>query len=564
MSNGNDNMKKTATVFSGLVFSFPLRLVITGASYAVVRFKLPPSEIGPFISILSNSMQITFILGILSINILIWCKVQGNIIRYISIIINWLYLIIHLTMLIMIYSSDDIKGNLSAYYWAMMIAGYLSGASGTCVLSVNGEYATIFTTTVPLSGMLMSGCNWIILKRISAISDYETSYRIINYQIIIYIIMILITSILWTILFNVNADTNDSTTGNTTIVTMASIFGIFVSVCHWIILKYENGLLKYETSYKIINYQIIIYIIMILITSIIWLLGFNGNAASAAKLVATRTDSSGDIESGTGGGFKSSGSGGTGSEAGGSGTGSSVTTPSVKSSGSSSPSSTSSSSSSTEVPSSTTSESGGEVGADSPDTSSGNSGNPTTPTTTTTTSSSTSTGSSGSTPTIEPSNTIEITISGSTINATKDASEFSNGKYKYSITDADQQKELLDPKTINQLKFDDKELKFSNEAKLPKSDGGTNDGVKDITIYTCGDSDKKPILIQFSATIGKSTRYYFYKLKDNNEWKNEKLECTSISHQVDDNRIEYYETFCDGAFPPYNTEYGKQKCSEQK
>ncbi|SJK86189.1 BMN2 family [Babesia microti strain RI] len=199
------------------------------------------------------------------------------------------------------------------------------------------------------------------------------------------------------------------------------------------------------------------------------------------------------------------------SEAGGSGTGSSVTTPSVKSRGSSS-----------------------------------------------------STGSSVSTPTIEPSNTIEITISDSTIDATKDASEFSNGKYKYSITDTNQQKELLDPKTINQLKFDDKELKFSNEAKLPKSDGGTNDGVKDITIYTCSDSHKKPILIQFSATIGKSTRYYFYKLKDNNEWKNEKLECTSISHQVDDNRIEYYETFCDGAFPPYNTEYGKQKCSEQK
>ncbi|CTQ40603.1 Tpr related protein, putative [Babesia microti strain RI] len=286
MSNGNDNMKKTATVFSGLVFSFPLRLVITGASYAVVRFKLPPSEIGPFISILSNSMQITFILGILSINILIWCKVKDEL-RYISIVIYWLYLNIHLTMLIMIYSGD-IKGNSNAYYWAMMIAGYLSGASGTCVLSVNGEYATIFTTTVPLSGMLMSGCNWIILKRISVISDYETSYKIIDYQIIIYIIMILITSILWTILFNVNADTNNSTTGNTTIVTMASIFGIFVSVCHWIILKYENGLLKYETSYKIINYQIIIYIIMILITSIIWLLGFNGKISSIISTNSVR------------------------------------------------------------------------------------------------------------------------------------------------------------------------------------------------------------------------------------------------------------------------------------
>ncbi|CCF72476.1 Tpr related protein, putative [Babesia microti strain RI] len=229
MSNGNDKMKKVAMGLAGLLNLFPYRLVINASSYAIVRFQLPPSKVGLFINKFNNPLEISVIFGTLSINILSWCKVKSDIIRYISIAIHWLYLIIHL-ILLLIYSSGGTEGNLTAYYWAIMVAGYLSGASDTCVLSVNGQDVAYFTTAIPLSGMLMSGYHLVFLKCVNGSTTYETSYNIVYYQIIISILIIFVASILWTMSFsrNTTSSSTEGSDGGSTISEVISQMGLTV------------------------------------------------------------------------------------------------------------------------------------------------------------------------------------------------------------------------------------------------------------------------------------------------------------------------------------------------
>lgn len=229
MSSSSDGNKKASMFFAGLIILFPLRLVITAASFSIVRFQLPPSLIGLFINKFNNPLQISIVIGTLLINILSWSNLNEKVMRYTSITVHWLYLIIHL-ILLLIYRSGGIEGNLGAYYWVIIVAGILSGAINTSAVGVNGKDVACFTVSVPLSGILVSGYHFLFLKYANKLSTYETSYNIVYYQIIISILIIFVASILWTMSFsrNTTSSSTEGSDGGSTISEVISQMGLTV------------------------------------------------------------------------------------------------------------------------------------------------------------------------------------------------------------------------------------------------------------------------------------------------------------------------------------------------
>ncbi|AFZ80386.1 hypothetical protein BEWA_032390 [Theileria equi strain WA] len=200
----NGGLQKGAMFMAGLTLLQSLRVALTGAKFALDRFKIPQQHASSFINMVHNPMELATFTGMAIINIvLIWtdgCNGCKESFRYLAAFTN-VTLCFSFILLLYAFTSGGQMGNLTSYYWAIVLASFIYGLNVATVMTVASTDASLFNVGIPISGIQVSVYYFVFTKLAERYNWSNVSYRIIFWQLIIAILISAASAIVWTIAY---------------------------------------------------------------------------------------------------------------------------------------------------------------------------------------------------------------------------------------------------------------------------------------------------------------------------------------------------------------------------
>ncbi|AFZ81495.1 hypothetical protein BEWA_009070 [Theileria equi strain WA] len=192
-----DGLQKGAMFMAGLTLLQSLRVALTGAKFAMDRFKIPQQHVSSFINMVHNPMELATFTGIVIINILSWTGEWFNkSSKWFAIFTN-ATLCCSFILLLYAFTSGGSLGNLTFYYWTIVFVSFIYGLNVAAVMNVGSANASFFNVGIPLSGIQVCIYYYVFAKLAERYQWSNISYRIIFWQLVIAIIISAASAIVW-------------------------------------------------------------------------------------------------------------------------------------------------------------------------------------------------------------------------------------------------------------------------------------------------------------------------------------------------------------------------------
>ncbi|AFZ79930.1 hypothetical protein BEWA_027790 [Theileria equi strain WA] len=198
-SSKGTTIQKGAMFMAGLTLLQSLRVALTGAKFALDRFKIPQQHASSFINMVHNPMELATFTGMAIVNIaLIWKEKWKNYAGCLAAITN-VTLCCSFVLLLYAFTSGGQMGNLTFYYWTIVFVSFIYGLNVACVMAVGSANASLFNMGIPLSGIQVCIYYYVFTKLSERYNWSNVSYWIIFWQLIIAILISAASAAVWII-----------------------------------------------------------------------------------------------------------------------------------------------------------------------------------------------------------------------------------------------------------------------------------------------------------------------------------------------------------------------------
>ncbi|EKX74068.1 conserved hypothetical protein [Theileria equi strain WA] len=194
---GDQRLQKGAMFMAGLTLLQSLLVALTGAKFALDRFKIPQQNASSFINMVHNPMELATFTGIFIINALTWTSCFKNYVKAFTAIFTNVTLCYSFILLLYAFTSGGEQGDLTFYYWTIVFVSFIYGLNVACVMNVGSADAALFNVGIPLSGIQVSVYYYVFTKLAERYQWSNVSYWIIFWQLIIAIVISLASAIVW-------------------------------------------------------------------------------------------------------------------------------------------------------------------------------------------------------------------------------------------------------------------------------------------------------------------------------------------------------------------------------
>ncbi|EKX73947.1 conserved hypothetical protein [Theileria equi strain WA] len=193
----NGGLQKGAMFMAGLTLLQSLRVALTGAKFALDRFKIPQQYASSFINMVHNPMELATFTGIFIINALTWTSCFKNYVKAFTAIVTNVTLCCSFVLLLYAFTSGGEQGDLTSYYWTIVFVSFVYGLNVATVMTVASADAALFNMGIPLSGIQVSIYYYVFTKLAERYQWSNVSYWIIFWQLIIAIVIAAASAALW-------------------------------------------------------------------------------------------------------------------------------------------------------------------------------------------------------------------------------------------------------------------------------------------------------------------------------------------------------------------------------
>ncbi|AFZ80823.1 hypothetical protein BEWA_002300 [Theileria equi strain WA] len=200
--NGGTSTQKWAMFMAGLTLLQSLRVALTGAKFALDRFKIPQQYASSFINMVHNPMELATFTGMAIVTSIALVTGDGskNGFRYFAMFTN-IALCCSFILLLIAFKSGGQMGNLTFYYWSIVFGSFIYGMNVAAVMNVGSANAAFFNVGIPLSGIQVSIYYYVFTKLAERYQWSNVSYRIIYWQLIVAIIISFASAAVWIIAY---------------------------------------------------------------------------------------------------------------------------------------------------------------------------------------------------------------------------------------------------------------------------------------------------------------------------------------------------------------------------
>ncbi|AFZ79656.1 hypothetical protein BEWA_025050 [Theileria equi strain WA] len=192
--------QKWAMFMAGLTLLQSLRVALTGAKFALDRFKIPQQHASSFINMVHNPMELATFTGMGIMTCLSFASSLKNCFKWFAIVTN-VTLCFSFILLLIAFTSGGERGNLTFYYWTIVFVSFIYGLNVACVMNVGSDNASFFNMGIPLSGIQVSAYYYIFTKLAERFNWSDVSYWIIFWQLIVAILISAASAILWAVAY---------------------------------------------------------------------------------------------------------------------------------------------------------------------------------------------------------------------------------------------------------------------------------------------------------------------------------------------------------------------------
>ncbi|AFZ81452.1 hypothetical protein BEWA_008630 [Theileria equi strain WA] len=196
---GNGPIQKGAMFMAGLTLLQSLRVALTGAKFALDRFKIPQQYASSFINMVHNPMELATFTGMAIVTSIALYKGESsndNGFRYFSAVTN-VTLCCSFILLLYAFTSGGQMGNLTFYYWTIVLVSFIYGLNVATVMTVASADAALFNMGIPLSGIQVSAYYYVFNKLAERFNWSNVSYWIIFWQLVIAILISAASAAVW-------------------------------------------------------------------------------------------------------------------------------------------------------------------------------------------------------------------------------------------------------------------------------------------------------------------------------------------------------------------------------
>ncbi|AFZ80763.1 hypothetical protein BEWA_001700 [Theileria equi strain WA] len=188
------DLQKGAMFMAGLTLLQSLRVALTGAKFAMDRFKIPQQYASSFINMVHNPMELATFTGMAIINIIAlttpWFKTWFAIVTNVTLCLSFILLLIA-------FRSGGQIGDLTFYYWTIVFVSFVYGLNVACVMNVGSANAAFFNMGIPISGIQVCIYYFVFTKLAEWFNFSNVSYWVIFWQLIIAILISAASAGVW-------------------------------------------------------------------------------------------------------------------------------------------------------------------------------------------------------------------------------------------------------------------------------------------------------------------------------------------------------------------------------
>ncbi|EKX73892.1 conserved hypothetical protein [Theileria equi strain WA] len=197
---GDPGLQKGAMFMAGLTLLQSLRVALTGAKFALDRFKIPQQYASSFINMVHNPMELATFTGMGIMTSLSFIDNLKDCFRYFAIFTN-VTLCLSFILLLIAFRSGGQIGDLTFYYWTIVFVSFIYGMNVACVMNVGSANAAFFNVGIPLSGIQVCIYYYVFNKLAERYNWSNVSYWIIFWQLIIAILISAASAIVWSVAY---------------------------------------------------------------------------------------------------------------------------------------------------------------------------------------------------------------------------------------------------------------------------------------------------------------------------------------------------------------------------
>ncbi|AFZ79563.1 hypothetical protein BEWA_024120 [Theileria equi strain WA] len=217
MKGSSKELQQSAMFMAGLTLLQSLRVALTGAKFAMDRFKIPQQHASSFINMVHNPMELATFTGMAIVTIATLIKepkdpVSKKCFRCLAIFTN-VTLCCSFILLLYAFTSGGEQGDLTFYYWAIVLVSFVYGLNVATVMNVGSANASFFNVGIPLSGIQVCIYYYIFTKLAEWFNWSNVSYWIIFWQMIIAIVIAAASAGVWIAIAVVGTTADQGGTG---------------------------------------------------------------------------------------------------------------------------------------------------------------------------------------------------------------------------------------------------------------------------------------------------------------------------------------------------------------
>ncbi|AFZ81054.1 hypothetical protein BEWA_004620 [Theileria equi strain WA] len=196
-----DSTQKGAMFMAGLTLLQSLRVALTGAKFALDRFKIPQQNVSSFINMVHNPMELATFTGmaIVTITALIKKPKDDESKKYFRSLAMFTNIALCCSFVVLLYAftSGGEQGDLTFYYWTIVFGSFIYGMNVAAVMTAASADASLFNVGIPLSGIQVSVYYFVFTKWAEWRNWSNVSFWIIFWQLIIAILISAVSAALW-------------------------------------------------------------------------------------------------------------------------------------------------------------------------------------------------------------------------------------------------------------------------------------------------------------------------------------------------------------------------------
>ncbi|EKX73376.1 conserved hypothetical protein [Theileria equi strain WA] len=193
---GESGLQKGAMFMAGLTLLQSLRVALTGAKFAMDRFKIPQQHASSFINMVHNPMELATFTGMAIMTGISFIPNLKDSFKYLAIFTN-ATLCCSFILLLIAFMSGGEQGNLTFYYWTIVFVSFIYGLNVAAVMNVGSDNAAFFNVGIPLSGIQVCIYYYVFTKLAERYNWSNVSYWIIFWQMSIGALISAVSAIVW-------------------------------------------------------------------------------------------------------------------------------------------------------------------------------------------------------------------------------------------------------------------------------------------------------------------------------------------------------------------------------